>query len=73
MMKGFKKWMGTAGEGEQKFNGWPNNGHKAFVQHTTDIKKDVASGKCDLWEKAFQKVSAMQGGEARMSEDHLLR
>jgi hypothetical protein len=47
---------------------WLDNGHKAFMQRTTDIKKDVASGKCNLWEKTCRKVSAMQR-EARMSED----
>jgi hypothetical protein len=49
MMKDFKKWMGTADEGEQKFKGWLDNGHKAFMWHTTDVKKDVvASGKHHL-------------------------
>jgi hypothetical protein len=70
--EGFQEMEGMADEGEQKVKGWSDdNNHKAIVQHTTDIKKDVASGKCDLWKKAFRKISAMQG-EARMSEDHLL-
>ncbi len=68
IMKGFKKWTGTANEGEWKFKGWSDNGHKAFVQHTMNIKSDVASGQCALWEKAFREVSTMQQ-EARMSEE----
>jgi hypothetical protein len=67
-MKGFKKWTGTADEGEHEVKGWSDNDHKALVKRATDVKKDVASGKHALWEKAFQKVSAMQQ-EARMSED----
>jgi hypothetical protein len=31
-MKGFKRWTGMADEGERKFKGWSDNGHKAFVQ-----------------------------------------
>jgi hypothetical protein len=38
-MKCFKKQTGTADEGERKFKGWSDNGHKAFMQHTTVSKR----------------------------------
>ena len=68
LMKGVTKWTGTADEGERKFKGWSDNGHKAFVEYTMNIKKDVTSGKHTLWERAFREVHAKQK-EVRTSED----
>jgi hypothetical protein len=47
---GFQEKTATAEEGERKFKGWSDDGHKAFLCGT---QKDVASGKHDLWEKEF--------------------
>jgi hypothetical protein len=65
LIKGLKKWTGTADQGERKFKGWSDNGHKAFVVYTMNIKDDVANGKYAIWEKAFRVVHAKQQ-EARM-------
>jgi hypothetical protein len=43
--------------------------HKAFVEHAMNIKKDVTSGKCALWERAFREVHAKQQEQVRTSED----
>jgi hypothetical protein len=67
LMKGLKKYTGTADEGERKFKGWSDNGHKAFVAYTMSIKDDVTSGKYTLWERAFREVHAKQQ-EVRMGE-----
>jgi hypothetical protein len=32
LMKGLRKWTGSADEGEQEFKGWSDSGHKAFEQ-----------------------------------------
>jgi hypothetical protein len=59
-LKGLKKHTGKADEGERKFKGWSDNGHKAFVAHAMSIKDDVTSGKCAIWERAFREVHAKQ-------------
>ena len=68
IMKGFKKWTGTADAGERKFKGWSDNGHKALEQYTHAVIADVEEGRCALWEKAFQKITAMQQA-ASLNED----
>jgi hypothetical protein len=60
LMKGLKKHAGAANEGERKFKGWSDNGHKAFVACAMSIIDDVTSGKHALWERAFQEVHAKQ-------------
>jgi hypothetical protein len=68
LMQGLKKWTGPADEGERKFKGWSDNGHKAFEQSTMDIKNDVQRGMYALWETAFREVHNEQQ-EARKSEE----
>jgi hypothetical protein len=68
LTKGLKKWTGAADEGEQKFKGWSDNGHKAFEQSTLDNKNDVQSGMYAIWEKAFQEVHDEQQ-ETKKSEE----
>ena len=68
LLKGLKKWTGTADKGERKFKGWSDNGHKAFEEYTMNIKEDVRSGKHSLWERAYREVHAKQQ-EVRTSED----
>ena len=72
-MKGLKKWTGNAEEGERRFKGWSDNGHKAFEHWTSDIKTDVRNGKYALWEKAFREVhireqEERQDGTARVEK-----
>ncbi len=59
-MKGLRKWTGPADEGERKFKGWSDSGHKAFDQLTMNIKNDVWRGSYAIWEKAFQEVHVEQ-------------
>ena len=66
-MKGYKKWTGTADDGERKFKGWSDNGHKAFERYTQVIKADVEGGRCARWEKAYRMITAMHR-EARLDE-----
>ena len=56
LMKGLKKWTGTAEEGERRFKGWSDSGHRAFELWTLAIKTDVRDGNYVIWEKAFRKV-----------------
>ena len=67
IMKGYKKWTGTADDGERKFKGWSDNGHKAFERHAQVIKADVEGGRCARWEKAYRMITAMHR-EARLDE-----
>ena len=67
-MNGSKKWTGAADEGERKFKGWSDNGHKAFEQSIMDIKNDVQSGLYDIWEKAYREVYVDQQ-ETKKSEE----
>jgi hypothetical protein len=67
-MRGLKKHTGLADEGERRFKGWSDKGHKAFEACTMSIKDDVVSGKHALWERACREVHAMQK-EARMGEE----
>jgi hypothetical protein len=53
LMKGLRKWTGPADDGERKFKGWSDSGHKAFEQSTMNIKNDVRRGSYAIWEKAF--------------------
>jgi hypothetical protein len=45
-----------------------DDGDKTFAECMMSIKKDVTSGKCALWERAFREVHAKQQ-EVRTSED----
>jgi hypothetical protein len=69
LKKGLKQWTGTAMEGERKFKGWSDNGHKAFVKCTKSIKEDVTSGKYTLWERAFREVHERLEETKRTTED----
>lgn len=53
-MKGLKKWTGVSDDGERKFRGWSDNGHKAFVKFIGEIKEDVANNRYTIWEKAMK-------------------
>jgi hypothetical protein len=59
-LKGLKKHTGEADEGERKFKGWSDNGHKAFVACAMSVKDDVTNGKHAAWERAFREVHAKQ-------------
>jgi hypothetical protein len=69
LMKGLKKWTGAADEGERKFKGWSDNGHKAFEQSTMDIRNDVQSGMYAVWETAFRDVHNEQQEAMRSEEE----
>jgi hypothetical protein len=69
LMKGLKKWTGAADEGERKFKGWLDNGHKTFEQLTMDIKNDVQSGMYAIWEKAVQEVHVEQQQTKKSEEE----
>jgi hypothetical protein len=71
-MKSLKKWTGLADEGEWKFKGWSNDGHKAFEKWKMGVQNDVGSGKHALGEKAFRKAQTDQQ-DARRSEDEQLK
>ena len=61
-----KKYTGMAEEGEWKFKGWSDNGHKAFEMWTMSIKTDVEMGRYKLWETAFREAQTKKedaGGE----------
>ena len=57
-----------AEQGEQKFKGWSDNGHKAFEEWTTSIKSDVASGRYSLWKKAFREAQTKKENAEGTSE-----
>jgi hypothetical protein len=52
---GFQEKTATAEEGERKFKGWSDDGHKAFVQHTEgcgewqtrSLGEGILKGFCD--------------------------
>lgn len=71
LMKGLKKWTGTADEGERKYKGWSDNGHKAFEQWTLDIKDDVGAGKYTLWERVFRNIHQDAQARKKDEDDHI--
>jgi hypothetical protein len=73
LMKGLKKWTGAADEGERKFKGWSDNGHKAFEQSIMDIKNDVQSGLYAIWEKAYREVYVEQQEIKKSKEEPIGR
>ncbi len=69
LMKGLRKWTGPADEGERKFKGWSDSGHKAFEQSTVNIKIDVQRGTYAIWEKAFREVHIEQEKSKKNEEE----
>jgi hypothetical protein len=65
LMKGLKKFTGTASAGQRKFKGWSDGGHIAMEMTTKKIKADVDSGKYAIWEKAFREATYIRQQETK--------
>jgi hypothetical protein len=68
IMKGLRKWTGTAGQGERKFKGWSDSGHKAYEKWTTEIREEEDNGTCRNWERAYREMNASQESEHKSNE-----